>query len=132
MKKNIVLVVDDDPQICRLLVLILEDFEVLSAHSSSEALKILRSNHIDLVITDMQMERLDAGIRLMNHCDHVGTPVLMMSASGLSTEKEQQIVAGRFLDKPFNRKKLFEAIESELESHENVETVSFHEALVSA
>lgn len=111
-----ILAVDDRPEICRLLTAMLTEFNVLSAHSSVEAMNVLRSStRVDMVITDMQMERPDAGIRLMNHCDFLGTPVLMMSGSDPLTEEERQIVAGRFVDKPFNRKKLFEAINSMLE-----------------
>lgn len=114
-----ILAVDDRPEICRLLTAMLTEFNVLSAHSSVEAMNILRSTRVDLVVTDMQMERPDAGIRLMNHCDHVGTPVLMMSGSDPLTNEEKEIVAGRFLDKPFKKAQLLEAINSVL----NIETL---------
>ena len=109
----------------------LTDFTVISAHNSTEAMNTLRSTRVDMVITDMQMERPDAGIRLMNHCDHVGTPVLMMSGSDPLSAEEREIVAGRFVDKPFNRKKLFEAINSVLEL-EALKEQSSQEALMSA
>jgi FixJ family two-component response regulator len=79
----------------------------------------------------MQMERPDAGIRLMNHCDHVGTPVLMMSGSDPLTNEEKEIVAGRFLDKPFKKAQLLEAINSVL-NIETLEEQSSQEALMSA
>jgi DNA-binding NtrC family response regulator len=126
-----ILAVDDRPEICRLLTAMLTEFNVLSAHSSVEAMNILRSTRVDLVVTDMQMERPDAGIRLMNHCDHVGTPVLMMSGSDPLTNEEKEIVAGRFLDKPFKKAQLLEAINSVL-NIETLEEQSSQEALMSA
>ncbi len=126
-----ILVVDDNSQICRLLTAMLENFIVISAHNSTEAMNTLRSTRVDMVITDMQMERPDAGIRLMNFCDFLGTPVLMMSGSDPLSAEEREIVAGRFVDKPFNRKKLFEAINSVLEL-EALKEQSSQEALMSA
>lgn len=126
-----ILVVDDNHQICRLLTAMLENFIVISAHNSINAVNILQSTRVDMVITDMQMERPDAGIRLMNFCDHVGTPVLMMSGSDPLSAEEREIVAGRFVDKPFNRKKLFEAINSVLELEDLKEHFP-QEALMSA
>ncbi len=126
-----ILAVDDRPEICRLLTAMLTEFNVLSAHSSVEAMNILRSTRVDLVVTDMQMERPDAGIRLMNHCDHVGTPVLMMSGSDPLSAEEREIVAGRFLDKPFKKAQLLEAINSVL-NIETLEEQSSQEALMSA
>ena len=126
-----ILVVDDNHQICRMLTAMLENFIVISAHNSIDAVKILGSTRVDMVITDMQMERPDAGIRLMNHCDHVGTPVLMMSGSDPLSEDEKEIVAGRFLDKPFKRAQILEAINSVL-NLEALEEQSSQEALMSA
>ena len=126
-----ILVVDDNSQICRMLTAMLTDFTVISAHNSTEAMNTLRSTRVDMVITDMQTERPDAGIRLMNHCDHVGTPVLMMSGSDPLSAEEREIVAGRFLDKPFKKAQILEAINSAL-NLETLEEQSSQEALMSA
>lgn len=131
MKNITVLAVDDIPAICRMITAMLTDFTVISAHNSTDAMNILQSARVDMVITDMQMERPDAGIRLMNHCDHVGTPVLMMSGSDPLSAEEREIVAGRFLDKPFKKAQILEAINSAL-NLETLEEQSSQEALMSA
>lgn len=55
-RRNTVLVVDDDPDVCALYHDFLESrFEVLSATSGKEALEVLRSRRVDLAIVDVHM-----------------------------------------------------------------------------
>jgi FixJ family two-component response regulator len=55
----------------------------------------------------------------------------MMSGSDPLTNEEKEIVAGRFLDKPFKKAQLLEAINSVL-NIETLEEQSSQEALMSA
>jgi CheY-like chemotaxis protein len=61
MKK--LLLVDDEEAIRRLLTSVLEmgDFHVTSAGSAAEAIRILRSEHFDVIVTDLRMETPLAG-----------------------------------------------------------------------
>jgi CheY-like chemotaxis protein len=56
-----ILVVDDETSLVEVLVSVLEchDYVVLKAHDGVEALEIMQENHIDLLITDYMMPRLD-------------------------------------------------------------------------
>ena len=52
-----ILVVDDEPAICRSLTAYLEDcgFSLQSATSAEKALDIIRERHIDIVIVDLRL-----------------------------------------------------------------------------
>src|SRR4029077_927035 len=59
--KKLILLADDSPLIHRHTVPILEDdgYEVISAHDGEQALELARAHHPDLVITDIEMPKLD-------------------------------------------------------------------------
>lgn len=52
-----ILVVDDDPGVREVIRSMLESagYEVMAAENGREALKILRSSHVDLILTDLVM-----------------------------------------------------------------------------
>jgi CheY-like chemotaxis protein len=55
-RKNTLLVVDDDPDVCELYTQLLESrFEIVVASNGVEALEILRSRRVDLAIVDVHM-----------------------------------------------------------------------------
>ena len=59
-----ILVCDDDKDIVEAIDIYLtqEGYEVLKAYDGDEAIKVLKSNEVDLLIMDVMMPRLD-GIR---------------------------------------------------------------------
>ncbi len=61
-----ILVVDDEPNYLVVLSEVLRDenFEVFTASHGSEALDIVRSNDLDIVVTDMRMPGMD-GLELL-------------------------------------------------------------------
>jgi len=61
-----ILIVDDEKNYPIILSAVLEEegFETLKANSGFEALEILKSADIDLVLTDMKMPSMD-GIKLL-------------------------------------------------------------------
>ena len=60
MSAGRILVVDDDPQIRRVMrvTLVAQGFEVTDARSGEEALETLRREGVDLVVLDMNMPGL--------------------------------------------------------------------------
>ena len=63
-----ILIVDDEKNYPLILGAVLEEegFEILSANSGQEALVILESSDVDLVLTDMKMPVMD-GIELLEN-----------------------------------------------------------------
>jgi CheY-like chemotaxis protein len=102
-----VLIVDDEPSLLRSIESGFENqqerFQVLTAANGREALAVLDSQAIDLVITDLRMPVMD-GFELLaemsSRFSHI--PNVVMSAFG--TPKIEKQLAGlgtfRFLDKP--------------------------------
>jgi signal transduction histidine kinase/CheY-like chemotaxis protein len=81
-----ILIAEDDPEARELLVLLLGngDFRVITAADGVEALELLRTEHPDLLITDIVMPRMD-GYELVRQLREDAatsdTPVIFCSAS---------------------------------------------------
>ncbi len=115
------LVVDDDPSLMRLLVLRLEaeGYQVVTASSGQEALQILGSDEVDLVISDLRMDEMD-GLELFEQVQHFypGVPVIILTAQGTIPEAvaaTQKGVYG-FLTKPFDKTELLRQINQAMAS----------------
>lgn len=103
----VVLLVDDSPLIHRHTVPILEDagYEVLSARDGAEGLALVRERRVDLVITDVEMPRMDGyelcrSIKSDPRTAHL--PVLISSTLGEAADLERGFDAGAddYLVKP--------------------------------
>ncbi len=110
----VILVADDDVLVRNIVTLLVqrEGFFVISASDGQEALDISRgyAGPIALVITDMQMPRLDgAGLcaRLLD--ERPGIKALVMSGSMLR-EIISENTNMRFLPKPFDGKTLIRQV----------------------
>lgn len=82
--RQVVLVVDDEPDILESLKQLIEDalsVEVRTASSGPRALEILHSEHIDLIVTDYRMPDM-TGIELLRAARKVTprTPRILMTA----------------------------------------------------
>ena len=79
-----ILVVDDDVELCNLLVQCLgnEGFEVSCLHDGENVLSFLKTNLIDLVILDVMLPQMDGFTVLRNIREWSDIPVLMLSAKG--------------------------------------------------
>ena len=100
-----ILIADDDPQLLRLLMrhFQLEDFNVLVASDGEEALALIQTQKLDLVLLDVMMPKLD-GLRV---CQRVRTfssiPIILLTARGLDQDKVLGLDLGAddYLSKPF-------------------------------
>lgn len=81
-----VLVVDDDPEILRLLddYLSSRGFSVLTAENGSSALEKFEREAVDIVVTDLAMTGL-SGLQVARRCraSKPAVPVVMLTAYGL-------------------------------------------------
>ena len=98
-----VLIVDDDPQILRLLQAMLgpQQVEVLSAPRPSDALRVCDERSIDVLITDFRLPEMD-GAKLAERVWKLHSNVAVLMISG--ERPEAPAVRGgkvRFLKKPF-------------------------------
>jgi DNA-binding response OmpR family regulator len=98
-----ILVVDDEPQILRImrLVLVGKGYEVTEAECGEDALKLVRSEKYDLMLLDINMPWI-TGIEV---CREVRTsfdlPIIIMSAGEESRARALEAGATGYLKKPF-------------------------------
>ncbi|AGK55558.1 response regulator transcription factor [Bacillus sp. 1NLA3E] len=99
------LVVDDDSNIRELLKLLLkrEGFEIYEASDGIEALQLLKSVKVDLVILDIMMPNMDGWQLCKELRDYYEIPVLMLTAIGETAQKVKgfELGADDYLVKPF-------------------------------
>lgn len=93
--KPIILHVEDDEDICRvLLALIGSDGTVVAAHTLADAKRKMLSMHVDLIILDLGLPD-GAGIELLSFMNSKGldTPVIIFSATELNEDVARQVKA---------------------------------------
>jgi DNA-binding NtrC family response regulator len=97
-----VLIVDDDPQILRLVQRILgaRPIKVLSAPRPLEALRICESQTVDLLISDVAMPEMD-GNRLADRVLKMRPETSVLLISGVKDGTTVKNGRVRFLKKPF-------------------------------
>ena len=102
-----ILVVDDEPEVCRLVQRVLQRdrFHVLYATSGKRALAKLCRHCVDLVILDIRMPKM-SGIQVLAELRQrlKDLPVLMLTAHGhLDTARQaMQLGAYDYITKPFS------------------------------
>ena len=116
-----ILVVDDEPNMLRLLKTILMDktgYEVTTTNNPLEVSKLLQDDHYDLVITDLKMPLVD-GIDLIGIIRKIDAamPIIVITAYGTIETAEEAIQKGAydFITKPFRKETILITIKRALE-----------------
>ncbi|KAA5975193.1 MULTISPECIES: two-component system response regulator GlrR [unclassified Pantoea] len=129
------LLVDDDPSLLKLLGMRLssEGYQVTTAASGPEALRLLQKEKIELVISDLRMDEMD-GLALFGEIQkrHTGLPVIMLTAHGSIPDAVSATQQGvfSFLTKPVDRDALYKAIDEALAQQAPVSDDRWREAIV--
>jgi len=113
-----VLVVDDEPQITRVLrtVLTSQGYEVQTAGEGEAALAIFTEWHPELVITDLFMPRMD-GLELCKRIRAVSNvPIIVLSVKGEERTKVEALDLGvdDYVTKPFGTDELLARVRAAL------------------
>ena len=126
----LILVVDDDRNVCRVLKDLLEraGFEVLTAPDVDAAVPILKQQDLDLIVTDLKMPG-KSGMDLLSLCHEArpAVPVIMMTAYA---DVEAAVTAMKkgaydFITKPFDENELLNVAKKAFgESKKNKELLS--------
>jgi len=122
MTSQTILVVDDEPEIRRIVSEILEDegFEVETAGDASSARVKFRDNKPDLVLLDIWMPDTDGVSLLTEWANQNGRipPVIMISGHGTVETAVEAIRLGAydFLEKPLSIAKLLVTVDRALEN----------------
>lgn len=113
-----ILIVDDEEDIRDMIEIYLmnEGFIVLKAQDGIEALEILKSHEIDLMVLDIMMPKMDGVRTCLKVREDKKLPIIMLSAKGQDSDKilGLNIGADDYVTKPFNPLELIARIKSQL------------------
>jgi len=120
--KKVLIVDDEKPFLLSLtdgLAVHAKDFEVVTALNGKEAVKVLDSTGVDLVVTDLRMPKMD-GFELLAHMSgsYPDIPVIVMTAYGTPAieERLQDMGTFHYLEKPLEFNVLADMIFDALEA----------------
>ena len=113
-----ILVCDDDKEIVEALEIYLtqEGYEVLKAYDGEEAIQTLKKEHVDLLIMDVMMPRLDGIRATLKIREENSLPIIILSAKSEDADKilGLNIGADDYVTKPFNPLELVARAKSQL------------------
>jgi len=116
-----VLVVDDDVAIGKVLVALLEQRGLEASHvaSAEEAVRVLETRPVDLVLSDVRMPGMD-GMALLDHVTarYPGLPIVLLTAHGSVSLAVDAMKRGAadFVQKPFDREEIGYVVDKALSS----------------
>lgn len=122
MSTKTIMIADDSATMRAMLIATIEplaDFRIIEASSGFEALRLLPREHVDLILTDINMPDIN-GLELIsylrNNPNYRTTPVFIISTEGNArdVEKGKLLGANEYLIKPFNPEHLQNLVTSYL------------------
>ena len=120
MSRAKTLVVDDDPDLLRLMSIRMRSagYDVSTVESAEQALASMAAVRPDVVITDLRMDGMD-GMQLFDAIHEINPtlPVIILTAHGTIPEAVDATKRGvfSFLSKPFDGKELIEQVDKALQ-----------------
>lgn len=119
-EKPLILIVDDEVELCDTMSLTfsIRGFEVISAYSGNQAIEILKTKPVDILLSDVRMAD-GSGLELVTwvHQSKLKIPVvaLMSGYSDVSSQEISRLGVTLFFDKPFPVNTVIKTIRDELE-----------------
>lgn len=118
MDSKKILVVDDEKEIRDLIGIYLknEGFEVIKVCNGLEALEVLQSETVHLVILDVMMPKMDGIEACMKIRQDKNVPIIMLSAKSEDMDKILGLTTGAddYITKPFNPLELIARVKSQI------------------
>ena len=129
-----ILVVDDELLIRKVIreYLESENYKVLEAENGLDALRVLSSNKVNLIILDIMMPKMDGFACLEEIRKTKDIPVIMLSAMKEETDKLNSFNLGvdDYVTKPFSPKELIARVKAHLKRTVNNEEVYTYKDLI--
>src|SRR5262245_62121775 len=125
-EKKQVLIVDDEPNLRKILSAQLsrDGYDVMTAEDGEQGLQALRDHHIDLVITDLKMPKVD-GMTLLREAlrEEPELPIVMITAHGTVDTAVEALKLGAFdyLTKPFDKDEVRQVVAKALKTRQLAE-----------
>ena len=130
-EKKQVLIVDDEPNLRKILAaqLARDGYDVMTAADGEEGLAMLREHHIDLVVTDLKMPKID-GMELLRLAlrEDPELPIVMITAHGTVDTAVEALKLGAFdyLTKPFDKDEVRQIVGKALRTRQLSEEDATH------
>lgn len=115
-----ILIVDDEPDICKVLEFLLkkEDYSVVSVNSGEDAIEKLKKESFDIVLTDLKMSKVD-GLAVLDKTKELSpdTSVIIMTAFASVDSAVEAMRKGAYdyIVKPFHNEEVKLTIKKILE-----------------
>ena len=118
MDKLTVLVVDDDKEIVDAIAIYLssENLNIIKAYDGMQALEILNTQKVHLILLDIMMPKLDGIKATLKIRESKNIPIILVSAKSEDTDKIIGLNMGAddYISKPFNPLELVARVKSQL------------------
>ncbi len=118
MEQAKILVVDDDREIVNAIAIYLKNdgYQVLQAYDGLQALEVLHSQEVQLIILDVMMPKLDGLKATLKIREEKNIPIILLSAKSEATDKILGLNMGAddYITKPFNPLELLARVKSQL------------------
>ncbi len=119
-----ILVCDDDREIVNAIEIYLrnEGYDVLKAYDGMEALNLVKTEEIHLILMDIMMPKLDGMRATMKIREEKNIPIIMLSAKSEDYDKITGLNVGAddYMTKPFNPLELIARVKSQLRRYVNL------------
>jgi DNA-binding response OmpR family regulator len=123
-----ILVCDDDKEIVDAIEIYLsgEGYKVLKAYDGKEALDLMKTNDVNLLILDVMMPGLDGIRTTMKVRETSSVPIIILSAKSEDADKilGLNIGADDYITKPFNPLELVARVKSQLRRYTQLGNLS--------
>ncbi len=118
METSTILVVDDDRQIAAAIAKMLEKegYSTLTAYDGVAAMDTLATKHVDLIIIDVMMPRMDGLSATLKIRERNNIPIIVLSAKTEDSDKVLGLSMGAddYVTKPYNPAELLARVRSHL------------------
>ena len=123
-----ILVCDDDKYIVDAIEIYLapEGYHILKAYDGIQAIEMMRSNDIQLLIMDVMMPRMDGIRATLKIREESNIPIIILSAKTEDTDKifGLNVGADDYVTKPFNSLELVARVKSQLRRYTKLGTMT--------
>ena len=134
MEKLTVLVVDDDREIVESIAIFLQadGYMVRKAYNGLEALDIVMTENVHLIILDIMMPELDGIKTLLKVRESKNLPIILLSAKSEDADKILGLTAGAddYITKPFNPSELVARVKSKLRRYTQLGAMQIKETQI--
>lgn len=136
MRKNSILIVDDEDNVSKLLdkVLFKEGYITYTADSGEKALDIINEHCIDVVITDIKMPNM-SGIELLKRIKEIDSSINVVMITAFATLDTAidalRMGAKDYITKPFNLDEIINSVKGIISNIDKVKADSETEAFIS-